>query len=53
MNSLGPNLAQSAQSEQETGTRPRAHVPALVGLQRGPRCFEYPLRTLSYYSMSH
>jgi hypothetical protein len=26
MNSLGPNLAQLAQPEQETGTRPRARA---------------------------
>jgi hypothetical protein len=26
MNSLGPNVAQSAQSEPETGTRPRARA---------------------------
>jgi hypothetical protein len=53
MNSLGPNLAQSAQPEQEMGTRPRARAPALVVLHRGPCCFEYPLGTLSYYLTSH
>jgi hypothetical protein len=51
MNSVGPKLAQSAQSAQEIGTCPRAL--AMVGLHRGPRYCEYLLRIPSYYSTSH